>query len=131
MEAKSLILAEDDDDDCFLIESALREAGAPPLARRVRDGGELLSVLRRWTGPVLVVLDLNMPGMSGRQALTLIKQDAAFAHVRVVVLTTSRSEEDASLARRWADGFWRKPERYAELVDVARRLRELLDLTIR
>ncbi|MBI5202056.1 MAG: response regulator [Elusimicrobia bacterium] len=130
MEAKRIILA-DDDDDCFLIEAALEEAGVSPPARRVRDGAELLALLRKWSGPALVLLDLNMPGMSGRQALTAIKQDAAFAHVHVVVLSTSRSEEDAALARRWADGHWRKPERYAELVDVARRLRDLFGLTIR
>ncbi|MBI4348688.1 MAG: response regulator [Elusimicrobia bacterium] len=131
MEDKLIILADDDDDDCFLIERALREAGVAHPLRRARDGGELLSMLREGARPALILLDLNMPGVSGRDALWAIKKDADLTATCVVVLTTSHSEDDAHLARTIADGFWRKPKRFEELVDVARRIGELIDLTFR
>jgi CheY-like chemotaxis protein len=98
-----ILMADDDPDDCMLAEEALREARLLNELRFVSDGEELLEYLRcegRYAGPDcapqpgLVLLDLNMPRKDGREALREIKSDPRLRRIPIVVLTTSRAEED-------------------------------------
>jgi CheY-like chemotaxis protein len=99
----TILLADDDEEDRELTEEALRESRLANDVRFVADGAELLDYLHRRgyyadgnAGPMpgLILLDLNMPKKDGREALAEIKADARLRQIPVVVLTTSKTEED-------------------------------------
>ena len=123
-----LVLAEDDPDDRFLIERALRRARPRVSVTAVSDGIELMDLLqRRRDGvlPGLVLLDLNMPRMDGREVLASMSADAVLRAVPVVVLSTSVEPEDIARARALnAAAFVSKPDEFGKLMLV---LREMLD----
>ncbi len=96
----SILMADDDPDDCEMTREALQESRIANPIEFVHDGQELLDRLHRRDGhrdaarPALILLDLNMPRKDGRQALREIKADPDLRHVPVVVLTTSKADED-------------------------------------
>jgi CheY-like chemotaxis protein len=127
----TILMADDDADDRDLAREALEESRLLNDLHAVNDGEELLEYLRhekRYEGqdaprPDLILLDLNMPKIDGREALTALKKDPALRSIPVVVLTTSRAEED--VARSYdlgANSFISKPVTFAGLVDVMREL---------
>ena len=127
-----LLLAEDDPDDQLLIREALSESRIANQLDVVCDGEELLDYLRR-SGrfqeldgrplPGLILLDLNMPRMDGREALREIKQDPELRRIPVVVLTTSQAEEDVLRSYDLGvNSFVTKPLRFEDLVEVVRAL---------
>ena len=94
-----IVLADDDPDDCVLAREALEESRLANELHIVGDGEDLLAYLRREGAyaeadaaprPGLILLDLNMPRMDGREALREIKADPSLRSIPVVVLTTSR-----------------------------------------
>lgn len=120
-----ILLADDDEDDCLLVESAFLEIGCHHDLRIVGDGRELLAYLHREgkfadpgksPRPDLVLLDLNMPRIDGRKALGIIKSDPKLWDIPVLVLTTSREERDIALARQaGASSFLSKPDLFEDL----------------
>ena len=99
----TILMADDDEDDRLLTQDALRESRVLNELRCVNDGVELLDYLRRQgkfaepgsaPRPGLILLDLNLPRMDGREALREIKQDPQLRSIPVVILTTSKQEED-------------------------------------
>ena len=92
----SILIAEDDDDDCFLLQSALEDCGITNPTIFVKDGRALLDYLKQNDAPGvgLILLDLNMPCMGGREALRLLKSDEKLRKIPVVVLTTSKASQD-------------------------------------
>jgi CheY-like chemotaxis protein len=97
------LMADDDPDDRLLIKEAFQESLVSNKIYFVEDGVELLDYLRRQDKyayssdvptPDLILLDLNMPRKDGREALTEIKSDPQLRYIPVVVLTTSKAEED-------------------------------------
>jgi CheY-like chemotaxis protein len=124
-----IVLADDDPDDQVLVREALGEAGLPTDLRTVGDGLELLEYLRaegRHAGAPpadLVLLDLNMPRMSGHEALEEIRKDPRLRAIPVVVLSTSSHDDD--VLRTYALGgnsFITKPPSFPGLVEVMRAL---------
>lgn len=123
--AKPVILsAEDDPDDRLLIEEAV-ETICPSLHLEfVQNGKELLDRLsdrRTEIGsrglPSLILLDLNMPLMDGREALKRIKKEGPFKELPVVVFTTSSETKDQAMCREFgAADFVSKPSSFEELV---------------
>ena len=102
-EAITILMADDDPEDVMLAEEALEEARLANNFYSVGDGEELLEYLRRQgkfsdpessPRPGLILLDLNMPRKNGFEALKEIKDDPDLRRIPVVVLTTSRAEED-------------------------------------
>lgn len=99
-----ILLVEDNPGDARLTLEAFGTRSAPDRVRHVVDGAEALAFLRREGGhgkaprPALIVLDLNLPRLSGREVLAVIKADAALRCIPVVVLTTSQAEEDVLAA---------------------------------
>lgn len=96
-------MADDDEDDRLLTQDALKESRVLNELYCVEDGVELLQYLRRegkfidktrHPRPGLILLDLNMPRMDGREALQQIKADPLLRGIPVVILTTSQQEED-------------------------------------
>jgi CheY-like chemotaxis protein len=124
-------MADDDEEDCELTRDALQDARLANEMRFVYDGQELLDYLRResaYAGPSvdaprpgLILLDLNMPKKDGREALAEIKADESLRRIPVVVLTTSKDEED--VLRTYdlgVNSFITKPVTFAGLVEVMR-----------
>ena len=90
---------------------------------RVRDGQELVDYLRNPPHPDLILLDLNMPIKDGREALQEIKSNEWLRDIPVIVLTTSKSEEDViHTYRLGVNSFIRKPARQKEFVEMIRSL---------
>src|SRR5450432_3637115 len=98
-----ILMADDDEDDILLTHKALQKGKLLNTLYSVQDGEELLDYLLqrgKYTDPAtaprpgLILLDLNMPKKDGREALKEIKSDSALKSIRVVILTTSKAEED-------------------------------------
>jgi two-component system response regulator len=96
----SVLLVDDDEGDLLMIREALDSGTREHDIHIAHDGEEALEFLRRKgrfadaPRPDLVLLDLNMPRMDGRQVLTLVKADEDLRRIPVVVLTTSRAPAD-------------------------------------
>ena len=128
----TILLADDDADDRLLAEDALEEAYLANTLHCVEDGEQLLDYLYRrgeYTNleqtplPGLILLDLNMPKKDGREALSEIKSDPVLRRIPVVVMTTSKAEED--LLRTYdlgVNSFIIKPVAFASLVEVMKTL---------
>lgn len=100
-----ILLAEDELADAHLVKAALIENNIPADLHHVVDGREALEFLRRQgprfaaaPRPNLILLDLNMPRMDGRECLAALKQDTAQRDIPVVILTTSDVERDVVAA---------------------------------
>lgn len=106
-----VLLVEDDLADAMLIQDALAERGARNLTQ-VEDGIAALDYLRDPANPQpdLIVLDLNMPRMNGRELLAILKDDSELRAIPVVVLTTSAAPDDVADAySRHANAYVTKP----------------------
>lgn len=124
----TVLIADDDPDDRELVREAFARSGLACDLRFVGDGGELLDYLYRrgayhdpagspWPG--LILLDLNMPRVDGREALRAIGADPQFRGIRVVIMTASRAAHD--LVRSYetaAVSYILKPSTFEGLVEV-------------
>lgn len=121
-----ILMADDDKDDQLLARDAMREGQVVNELRFVNDGVELLEYLRgegQFAGdnprPGIILLDLNMPRMDGREALAQLKQDPNLRRIPVVILTTSKTEED--MLRGYdlgAASYLTKPVTFQGLVEL-------------
>lgn len=99
---KIIFLVEDNRGDIRLIEEALKNSSVPHQIVAVRDGVEAMAYLRQEgeyadaVRPDLILLDLNLPKKDGREVLAEIKADPKLKRIPVVVLTTSRNEDDVT-----------------------------------
>jgi CheY-like chemotaxis protein len=128
--AITILLVDDDEDDRLMTRDALRDARLHNELRFCIDGVDLLDYLHRRgrhagdgaaPRPGLILLDLNMPRMDGREALAEIKKDPDLRSIPVVVLTTSKAEED--IVRSYdlgVNSFITKPVTFLGLVEVMR-----------
>ncbi len=97
---KTILLVEDNRGDIRLIQEALKKTAAQCEVVIARDGMEAMQYLRQdgeFAGavrPDLILLDLNLPKKDGREVLAEIKADPSLKHIPIIVLTTSRNEED-------------------------------------
>ena len=116
MRSLQILVVDDDDADALMIEEALENSETHTVVSRVADGREALDYLAR-TGPYadahrpdLILLDLNMPRMDGRETLAAIKSDDRLKAIPVVILTTSGAAPDivASYQHR-ANAYVTKP----------------------
>ena len=125
----TILICDDDEDDRMLTQQALQDAHVSNSIRFVVDGEQLLDYLYQRgeyageTGkaprPGLILLDLNMPKMNGREALKIIKEDKSLHDIPIVVLSTSRLDED--IVRSYQLGvnsFITKPVTFTGLVDA-------------
>ncbi|MCE3234406.1 MAG: response regulator receiver protein [Vampirovibrio sp.] len=125
----NILIADDDPDDRLMAREALVQSHSPSHVNFVEDGEELLDYLYRRGKfqnvegdlPDLILLDLNMPRKSGVEALQEIKSDNTLRHIPIVVLTTSKEEED--IYRTYdlgVNSFITKPITYESLVNTMR-----------
>jgi CheY-like chemotaxis protein len=127
MEHRRILLVEDDPDDAELIINGLRRSNVVNEVDIVRDGVEALDYLyrrgpfadRSASQPLLILLDLKMPRVDGRQVLQQIKADPTLKHLPVVVLTSSAHERDvASGYDLGANAYVVKPVHFRDLIEA-------------
>lgn len=126
----AILIADDDPDDRKLAEEAFAESRLANPLRFVEDGVEVFDYLNRrgkfadpasspW--PSLLLLDLNMPRMDGREVLRELKADPRYAGIRVIVMTTSNSEADINSSYLLnAASYITKPVTFDALVEVVK-----------
>lgn len=122
-----ILLVEDNAADVRLTREALREGKVRNTLTVARDGVEALEILRRQgahadaTRPDLILLDLNLPRMDGREVLAVIKDDEDLKRIPVVVLTTSSAELDILKSYELhANCYITKPVELDKFVEVVR-----------
>jgi CheY-like chemotaxis protein len=128
----TILIADDDPEDRMLVEDAFIESRLANDLRFVEDGEQLMDYLYRrgrYADPTLsprpgvILLDLNMPKKDGREALKEIKSDPRLRQIPVVVLTTSRTEED--IFRSYdlgVNSFITKPVTFVAMVELVKTL---------
>src|SRR4051812_24134864 len=124
----SILLVEDNAADVKITQRALKDSGLPVDLLVVRDGQEAVDYLLRrgphaanpgWRSPDLILLDLNLPRLTGREVLQLIRSTPGLKAVPVVVLTTSRRPEDVQdMYAAGANTYIEKPPDFARFVEV-------------
>ncbi|WP_339847059.1 response regulator [uncultured Halopseudomonas sp.] len=120
-----ILVVDDDEDDCLLMREAFAEVRPQSPLSFVHDGEQLMAYLMRSAPyedaercpmPDMILLDLNMPRMDGREALRAIKQHATLRCIPVIVLTTSSACEDVKSSYDCgANSFVTKPTSFSDL----------------
>lgn len=123
-----ILIADDDPDDCLLVQMAMAESRVVNDIRFVHDGEELMDYLQRkgkYSDPAssprpgVILLDLNMPRKDGREALREIKADPDLKRTPVIILTTSSAEEDVLKSYDLGvSSFIVKPIAFDSLIEV-------------
>lgn len=124
-----ILLVEDNEHDVILTREGFAESRLAVNLHRAENGEECLRFLRKRSPfenvptPDLVLLDLNMPVMDGREVLAEITADPALSHLPVVILTTSAAEEDVlSMYKLRCSSYMVKPIDFDQFVQVIRTL---------
>jgi two-component system, response regulator len=128
-EKRLLFIVDDDQDDQLLAQETFKELGLKDIdIKFMGDGQQLVDYLRRegaYSGkenlpvPSLILLDLNMPLMDGRQVLLELKADRELRNIPVVILTTSLSNDDFQHCTAiGANGFYNKPNSYNDMIRI-------------
>lgn len=120
----AIVVADDDEGERYLMERALEDAGIQRPVVFVDSGERLIEFLLKLERsdqplPHLVLLDLNMPGMHGREVIQRVKEHSTLRRIPIVVLTNSTNPSDVREAYlRGANSFVTKPFGYDELVSL-------------
>ncbi len=134
MEGKKIILVEDDTDHADLITEVLMDEGVETEIILMRDGTEVIDYFqkpgdKRDVQTVneikLIILDLNLPKVSGMDVLKFLKKNSKYSEIPVVVLSTSPDQETIEEAyKNGANGYFVKPASYEEFVEKVRILKK-------
>jgi len=133
-----ILLVEDDPGDALITQEALEHSKVLNNLRVLANGEEAISYLRREgeyadaARPDLILLDLNLPRVDGREVLAEIKADPALRRIPVVVLTTSAAEED--ILRSYdlhANAYVTKPVDFERFVEVVRKVDDFFFTVVR
>jgi CheY-like chemotaxis protein len=133
-----LLLVEDDPGDVVMTREALSESKLLNNLNVVSNGEEAVAYLRTEgefssaTRPDLILLDLNLPRLSGREVLEIVKSDPDLRRIPVVVLTTSEAEEDVLRSYDLhANAYVTKPVGFETFVSVVRQIDEFFLTVVR
>jgi CheY-like chemotaxis protein len=133
-----VLLVEDDPGDVLMTKEAFEDYKLKNTLHVVNDGAEAMDFLRRQgehteaPRPDLVLLDLNLPRMDGREVLQAIKSDPELASIPVVVLTTSEAEEDVLRSYSLhANAYVTKPVDFERFIEVVRRIDDFFVTVVR
>jgi CheY-like chemotaxis protein len=126
----SFMVVDDNEDDVFLLAKLLKKAGLKNPLLHFRNGGDAFMFLKQFCPPertqiqlpALMLLDINMPGLSGFDILVWAKQEPALENMKIIVLSGANEEWDAQIAKKLgADDYILKfpaPEEFASLVST-------------
>jgi CheY-like chemotaxis protein len=133
-----ILLVEDDPGDVMMTREAFQDYKLHNELHVVSDGAEAMAFLRQegeYAGrprPDLVLLDLNLPRMDGRQVLEAIKSDPDLASIPVVVLTTSENEDDVLRSYSLhANAYVTKPVDFQRFIEVVRQIDDFFVTVVR
>ena len=133
-----ILLVEDDPGDVMMTQEAFADHKVANQLHVVTDGAEAMSFMRREDQyadsprPDLVLLDLNLPKMDGREVLQAIKSDPDLASIPVVVLTTSEAEEDVLRSYSLhANAYVTKPVDFERFISVVREIDDFFVTVVR
>ena len=130
----TILYAEDDSDDLFMVEQAFEQYNGSITLLHASNGFETLEKLKILKIadrlPCLIILDVNMPGMNGKETLIRIKQNSELQKIPVVLFTTSSSDADKAFAKKWDAEFITKPLMYSELEELAKTFLNLCGVAV-
>ena len=126
---KFVLYADDDTDDRTWVSEAFRVTGSSLTIHFVENGKQVIEFLKdNSIHPSLIVLDLNMPEMDGRQTLQHLKSDPAVRNIPVAIVTTSSNKIDKEVCKRLgASIYLTKPDTHIEWQNVVRQLEPIVD----
>ena len=128
-----VLLVEDNPADVNLVEEALAEAHVECGLQVLGDGAKAMQFIARVEKegapcPDLVMLDLNLPRLSGEQVLKRLRNSAAFAKVKVLIITSSNAASDREHAMQLgATEFFRKPSNIDQFLALGPKVRDMLE----
>lgn len=123
MNKHTILWADDDVDDLELFRNVLHELTDQYQVIECHNGRQVLNRLAETPGdqyPCLIILDMNMPQLSGRETLAILKSECAYKDIPVIVFTTSSSEMDRLFCQRFNTVMITKPPTYDQLKDVVK-----------
>lgn len=129
MGKKLILYAEDDADDRFIFEHSFAQYRNEVDIQMFNDGLEILNRLKSSSDlhPHLIVLDINMPQLDGKDVLRILRDIPAYATIPAVLLTTSSSPVDKYFAQRYNAGFITKPMDEIEMDRITKELLEFCE----
>ena len=128
--SKQVILyAEDDMDDFESVEEVVRQLSDKHQLINAKNGAEAVEYLEQHPDnhPCLIILDLNMPVMNGKEVLVWLSGNKTFKKIPVMVFTTSSREEDVKLCQKHACTFFRKPTLYRDLLHIVQTMLQMCE----
>lgn len=133
IESTKVLFVEDSEEDYITIQRAFKKANVKNNMHRVKNGDEAIDYLygegnfsdrAKYPLPGLILLDLNLPGLSGKEVLKKIKQDGKLKRIPVIILTTSNDEKDIeSCYSDGANSYMQKPIEFIGFVEAISRLK--------
>lgn len=120
---KPILLVEDDQVDAMTVRRALKELQIQNRLEHMENGEDAIAYLRDVTKehPCIILLDLNMPVMTGSEFLQIAKRDPELRRIPVIVLTTSEEQRDkVESFNLGVAGYMRKPVDYRQFVNIMR-----------
>ncbi|HWJ02767.1 MAG TPA: response regulator [Verrucomicrobiae bacterium] len=127
-----ILYAEDDLDDFDALKGALAQLSDKYELKWAKNGEEVVNYLNDSENvyPSLVVLDLNMPIMDGKQTLLWLKSHSDHQDIPVMVFTTSSREEDVKLCQSHKCTFFRKPTLYRDLLHIVQTMMQMCEQAV-
>ncbi|MGN6402851.1 MAG: response regulator [Flavisolibacter sp.] len=132
MQKNTILWADDDADDLMLMKEILLKNNRNYEIIEVRNGKEALDFLKKAKEaahlPCLIILDINMPILDGKETLSILKREEAYQSIPVVVFTTSNSELDKLFCSKYQVEMITKPPHYKSLENAVLRLLNFCNL---
>lgn len=121
----TVLWADDDPDDLMIMREVLEQINQDHQVVEASNGRDVLkylSTLHPFEYPCLIILDINMPVLNGRETLALIRNDAKYASIPVVMFTTSSSPKDQLYCRQHNATLYSKPNCFHEYTQAIKNL---------
>ncbi len=126
MKKYTILCVDDDSDDLQLLHETLKDTREDFEVIEAHNGKQAMELLHRLknsgTNPCLIILDINMPVLNGKETLSLIKEDEALKNIPVVVFTTSGSESDRNFCVYHGVEMVTKPPSFHNFRNVVQKL---------
>ena len=127
----TILYAENDFDDFYLLRTAFEYVRRDINLVHVNDGWELLEYLQNIKlpslYPELILLDINMEGVGGKETLKLLKSTRRYSNIPVAMFTSSRSKDDQSFCKDYGIEMITKPSSFEDLMEQAKKFGEMCD----